>query len=78
VQERISEPDYFGEVLVGQALLEDITTPLDKSNRYLIAVPTMRVPMELSGTASAYLAFRALLLEVCCENFCDEDSGSET
>lgn len=54
---------YYGELLVGHALLEDITTPLDERNKYLGVVPTMRVPMDIRGSVNAYLAFRAILIE---------------
>eukprot|EP01127_Copromyxa_protea_P005617 TRINITY_DN15504_c0_g1_i1.p1 TRINITY_DN15504_c0_g1~~TRINITY_DN15504_c0_g1_i1.p1 ORF type:complete len:312 (-),score=59.07 TRINITY_DN15504_c0_g1_i1:85-996(-) len=63
MQERVVK-ENFGEILVGEAIVEDITTPIDETNKYLIAVPTTRVPMDIKGTVNAYLAFRALLLEV--------------
>jgi hypothetical protein len=30
--------------------------------KYLISAPTMRVPMDVSDTSNAYLAFRAIIL----------------
>ena len=49
---------------MGQAIIEDITSPVDVKQRFLIALPTMRVPIELAGTVNVYLAFRGLLSEV--------------
>ena len=53
---------HDGELLVGQAAIIDIR----KSNAntkipYLISAPTMRVPMDVSKTVNAYLAFVATL-----------------
>lgn len=61
--------NYGGEVLVGQAVLIDMRNTskdqkiIDRINRtpYLISAPTMRVPMNVSGTVNAYLAFNAAL-----------------
>lgn len=52
--------DFAGEVPVGNALVVE-TGVTDFP--YLISAPTMRVPMDVSATANAYLAFRAILLE---------------
>jgi O-acetyl-ADP-ribose deacetylase (regulator of RNase III) len=62
IQERLQEKiktKYHGELLVGQA--EIIKT--DNNNfPYLIAAPTMRVPMILKDSVNPYLAMRAILL----------------
>lgn len=50
---------HHGELLVGAAEIvetDDVTVP------YIIAAPTMRVPMVLSDTVNPYLAARAALL----------------
>ncbi len=54
--------DYHGELLVGQATVIDIreSNP-DTPIPYLISAPTMRVPMNVSQTVNAYLAFLAAL-----------------
>jgi len=61
---------HDGELLVGQALMVDmrLTSPKhpDQIKRvnsipYLISAPTMRVPMNVSQTVNAYLAFVAAL-----------------
>ncbi|XP_060604663.1 uncharacterized protein LOC132757408 [Ruditapes philippinarum] len=79
MQERLQKlirKDYDGEVLVGNAV---IMTTVEHHNRnvvdwskfnegqpikYLISAPTMRVPMDVSDTSNAYLAFRAIILAV--------------
>jgi O-acetyl-ADP-ribose deacetylase (regulator of RNase III) len=53
--------EYDGELPVGQAVI--IETGLDNC-RYLISAPTMRVPMFISNTVNAYLAFRAVIRAV--------------
>lgn len=50
--------EHDGELPVGQALLVSTGHP---ALRGLICAPTMRVPMDCSGTTNAYLAFRAIL-----------------
>lgn len=53
--------EYDGELPVGQAVVvptESVEIP------WLVSAPTMRVPMDVSRTANAYLAFRAALLAV--------------
>ena len=50
---------HHGELLVGQA---DIVETNDSNIPYLIAAPTMRVPMVLADTVNPYLAARAALL----------------
>ena len=68
---------YHGELLVGQATVIDMRPQAarvkrpdgerlrERTNRipYLISAPTMRVPMVVSGTVNAMLAFRAALRE---------------
>jgi O-acetyl-ADP-ribose deacetylase (regulator of RNase III) len=52
---------YYGELPVGQAAVlstEHAFIP------FLVSAPTMRVPMNISGTANVYLAFRAALIAV--------------
>lgn len=79
MQERLQKlirEQYHGELLVGQAA---IITTVEHHNRnavdwskynegqpikYLISAPTMRVPMDVSYSSNAYLAFRAIILEV--------------
>lgn len=56
----VLEREHYGEIPVGNAivvetLLEDIP--------FLISAPTMRVPMDVSQTVNAYLAFKAVLTE---------------
>ncbi len=58
LQQAIQE-HHHGELLVGAAemiLTDDVHIP------YLIAAPTMRVPMILRDSANVYLAARALFL----------------
>lgn len=56
---------FNGELLVGQATTIDIRALNPKAKiPYLISAPTMRVPAIVKGTVNAYLAFRAVLLEL--------------
>ena len=50
---------YGGELLVGAA---DIVETASPAIPYLIAAPTMRVPMKLGDSVNAYLAARAVIL----------------
>ena len=53
--------EHDGELPVGQATIvetRDLTIP------YLISAPTMRIPMNVSNTLNAYLAFRAAIRAV--------------
>jgi O-acetyl-ADP-ribose deacetylase (regulator of RNase III) len=62
VQERLQaliRSKHHGELLVGQA--EIVETDCE-AIPYLIAAPTMRVPMVLKETVNPYLAARAVLL----------------
>lgn len=59
--QKVIREHKFGELVVGDALIIDIPR---KENMYLISAPTMRVPMGIKGTANAYLAFRAALIEL--------------
>jgi len=53
---------WGGELLVGQAAVVDIRPHMPNTEfKYLIAAPTMRVPMDVSQTVNAYLAFKAAL-----------------
>ncbi|HEY0606274.1 MAG TPA: macro domain-containing protein [Herpetosiphonaceae bacterium] len=60
VRRQISD-HHAGELLVGTA---DIVETLDADIPYLIAAPTMRVPMVLRDSVNAYLAARAVFLLV--------------
>jgi O-acetyl-ADP-ribose deacetylase (regulator of RNase III) len=53
--------DYDGELPVGQAI---VVPTLREDVPFLICAPTMRVPMNVSTTVNAYLAFRAALIAV--------------
>jgi O-acetyl-ADP-ribose deacetylase (regulator of RNase III) len=55
------QADHGGELPVGQAV---IIPTHDASFPWLISAPTMRVPMEVSGTVNAFLAFRAVIRAV--------------
>jgi O-acetyl-ADP-ribose deacetylase (regulator of RNase III) len=62
VQERLQKlirTKHHGELLVGSA---EIVETDSESIPYLIAAPTMRVPMILKETVHPYLAARAVLL----------------
>ena len=62
IQERLQKEireKYFGELLVGQALLIDTDF---ESIPFLISAPTMRVPMILKDSVNVYLASRAIFL----------------
>jgi O-acetyl-ADP-ribose deacetylase (regulator of RNase III) len=64
VQLRVSKQifeQHHGELLVGQA---DIVETGDKTIPFLIAAPTMRVPMILRNSVHPYLAARAIFLLV--------------
>jgi O-acetyl-ADP-ribose deacetylase (regulator of RNase III) len=64
LQERLKEliaTKHHGELLVGNA---EIVETDDVSIPYMIASPTMRVPMILGNTVNPYLAARAVLLLV--------------
>jgi O-acetyl-ADP-ribose deacetylase (regulator of RNase III) len=54
----ILRAEYGGELLVGQAVLVE-TGAADIP--WMISAPTMRVPLDVSKTVNAYLAFRAVL-----------------
>ena len=53
--------EYDGELTVGMAIVLETN---DAELPYLISAPTMRVPMDVSDTLNAYLAFRATLIAV--------------
>ena len=52
---------HDGELPVGQATIVETS---DAEIPYLISAPTMRVPMNVSNTLNAYLAFRAAIRAV--------------
>jgi O-acetyl-ADP-ribose deacetylase (regulator of RNase III) len=61
VQERLQErirADHDGDLPVGQAL---VLPTFDPGIPFLISAPTMRIPMDVSETINAYLAFRAAI-----------------
>lgn len=53
--------EHDGDLPVGQAV---IVPTNDRDIPYLISAPTMRVPMDVSDTVNAYLAFRAVIRAV--------------
>lgn len=55
----IIREEYYGELLIGQAAIVPMK---NQDYKYLISAPTMRIPMNVSGTVNAYLAFRATCL----------------
>lgn len=62
VQERLQEKikyKHYGELLVGQA---EIVETDNQNFPFLIAAPTMRLPMVLHKTINPFLAMRAILL----------------
>lgn len=61
LQERVQallRRDYEGELPIGMAVIVETDHP---DYPYLISAPTMRVPVDVSTTLNAYLAFRAAL-----------------
>lgn len=62
LQQIIKGEEYFGELLVGQAVILETNDETQKI-KYLISAPTMRVPLDVSDTPNAYLAFKATLME---------------
>ena len=52
---------WDGELPVGCAAIVETG---DRAIPYLVSAPTMRVPMDVSETINAYLAFRAALIAV--------------
>ncbi len=60
VQERILS-DYLGEQPVGTSIIVPTGMP---AHPFVAHTPTMRVPMNISGTDHVYLAMWATLLEV--------------
>ena len=64
LQERLQERlrlEHDGELPVGQAI---IVPTGNASIPWLISAPTMRVPMDVSDSVNAYLAFRAAIRAV--------------
>jgi O-acetyl-ADP-ribose deacetylase (regulator of RNase III) len=57
--QHLIQTKHYGELLVGTA---EIVATDNPRISYLIAAPTMRVPMILSNTVNPYLAARAALL----------------
>ncbi len=50
---------HYGELIIGNA---EIIRLDDCNYDYMISAPTMRLPMNVSNTNNAYLAFRAALI----------------
>lgn len=64
LQHKIAK-DHNGELLVGEATTVRIRDFYPESPiEYLVSAPTMRIPSDVSKTVNAYLAFRAVLLEL--------------
>lgn len=64
IQQRVQgaiQVRYHGELPVGSALIVETQ---HQSWPYLIVAPTMRLPADVSDSLNAYLAFRAILLEI--------------
>ena len=71
----VLKEDYNGELPVGQAAIIKTLSTNDSSKKfedpkfnegklikYLISAPTMRVPLNVTDTVNAYLAFRAVII----------------
>jgi O-acetyl-ADP-ribose deacetylase (regulator of RNase III) len=58
---QIIQNEHGGELPVGLAV---IVPTHDASIPFLVSAPTMRVPMDVSNTVNAYLAFRAAIRAV--------------
>ena len=56
--QQVIQADCGGELPVGLAV---VVPTHDESIPFLISAPTMRVPMDVSNTVNAYLAFRAAI-----------------
>src|SRR5262245_26819202 len=64
LQTRLQEllrAEHDGELPVGQAVIVPTNDP---AIPWLISAPTMRIPMDVSDTVNAYLAFRAAIRAV--------------
>ncbi|KAK3096701.1 hypothetical protein FSP39_002545 [Pinctada imbricata] len=75
--QKLLKEEYHGELMVGNAVIipayeadnppkpEDIKgCNGEKPIKWLISAPTMRVPLDVSDTANAYLAFRGIIIAV--------------
>lgn len=78
--QKVIREEYDGENLVGNAIIipaydkepeGEQLERIKKKNcnggqpiKYLISVPTMRIPEDVSNTSNAFLAFRAVILSV--------------
>ena len=61
LQERLQDllgSEHDGELPVGEAALLETN---DSAIPWLVSAPTMRVPMDVSDTVNAFLAFRAVI-----------------
>ena len=68
LQDRLRErlqSEFDGELPVGQAVLIETQ---DREIPFLVSAPTMRIPMDVSDTVNAYLAFRAVIRAVRAHN----------
>ena len=55
--QKLLDEKYFGELLVGQAVLIETEFP---EIPYCISAPTMRVSLKIGGTVNVYLAAKAI------------------
>ena len=53
-------PAYPSQLDLSTLSLDELVNG-GKPIRYLVSAPTMRVPLDVSNTVNAYLAFRAIL-----------------
>ncbi len=60
LQEKIRE-EHYGDLPVGHAV---VVATYDDEIPFLVSAPTMRIPMDVSKTINAYLAFKAALESV--------------
>lgn len=58
--EKVIMEEKYGELVVGDAII----LKMNSIYSYFISAPTMRVPMDVSDTVNAYLAFRAVLIKL--------------
>lgn len=82
--------NHDGELPVGLAVIIDTLSPDDNEKKfknpefnegklikYLISTPTMRIPMNVSDTVNAYLAFRAVIRAVKEHNKAEQNTQNQ-
>ncbi len=69
LQEDLQKTLCNGMLPVGQAILIPIDSKKEPKIKFLISAPTMTVPMNVSQTINAFLAFNAILDLSKCPNF---------